>query len=1188
MQAFGSYKEKTTIDFTQLGRRGVFLITGDTGAGKTTIFDAITFALFDKASGSKSKSTLCSQYADDGSDTFVDLIFEHREKKYRVVRYLEKSQNSMRLFEIDDDGVQHEKKTTTRIEGKNHSTIESILGVDYVQFKQIAMLAQGDFFKLVEAKSKERSAVFSKIFDTRFYADLEKQLKEEKKSADAEVTRKNDELRTSISAVTENDAHAGELSALLDSDSTDNFSPLTVSRAVDIINKIIGEDEAKIKELDSKKGNMTEKIGNIEGFITKAKQDMKNRESLADIKKKQAAREIERAAVTKELDGARAHESDIARCRDEAARTEGTLASYRELEERKNTLARLAVSLDNAAAAHDKTQRETDDINISLTEKNDRLTELSDVDKELARAQTELENADARRKSAGELSETFAQYERSRAALENAQNDFAAAERAHIERGREHVIAAMCESARLESDAQRAQTELRSTNEKLAQIDARIKELANVEVEQEKGLARLDDIKDSINNVKTLRDKKLAELNKNRDQGARIRKACLMAREEKRRLEEIFYTLDDAFHSSESYKLASELRDGEPCPVCGSVHHPKKAEKPAHAPDKEELDRARESAESAAAAYNELNTQQAAQDGLISAAESAVIDEGQKLLGCVSLDNISEKIEKKLDELAVDYTDAVRKLTRLDDLVTEKQKLTSEQSSTEAKRDALNDDLGKLKIRAAQSESAAENAKNELQKAVDSVRARVERVGAAFDEGAFDLHIPADIGAAAGAADVKKTGDLFTSAADYADRCLDKAEKCFKALASDDLRLNERLEKYFGARPEGDIADIVRRENLAADDVYTQKRTQCSFAQSRVTERDRINSEIKVLSSSLEDHKQLLSKAAEEMIALGEKKKNCAAEAQKLKNSLPFENESAARGHSEKLRTSADEMQKNIDAAQKRLGEISQAISELAGTSAQLEKLLENAAPADTDIAAEEKRLSELKKEREAAEREIIKIHARLGGNKKFLEKAIKDEKARISARSRAEMIETLARTASGAVEGRDKLSLETFVQLHYFDRVIDSANRRLSYLTGSQFELERRKTAADRRSSFGLDLDIRDYFCADPETQTRDVMSISGGEKFKTALSLALGLSDEIMHQAGVIRFDTLFVDEGFGSLDSQSLRLALDILRELSSSDDRLIGIISHVEALKESIDNQIVVTKNGAQGSSACIKL
>ena len=141
--------------------------------------------------------------------------------------------------------------------------------------------------------------------------------------------------------------------------------------------------------------------------------------------------------------------------------------------------------------------------------------------------------------------------------------------------------------------------------------------------------------------------------------------------------------------------------------------------------------------------------------------------------------------------------------------------------------------------------------------------------------------------------------------------------------------------------------------------------------------------------------------------------------------------------------------------------------------------------------------------------------------------------------------------------------------------------------MTNEQYELKRRSAASDLKSSFGLDLNIVDYFCADPEKRERDVTSISGGEKFKVSLSLALGLSDEIMRRAGAVRFDTLFVDEGFGSLDGESLNLALEVLDSLSSADDRLIGIISHVEALKDSIDRQLVVRKSGGEGSRIEIK-
>ena len=145
------------------------------------------------------------------------------------------------------------------------------------------------------------------------------------------------------------------------------------------------------------------------------------------------------------------------------------------------------------------------------------------------------------------------------------------------------------------------------------------------------------------------------------------------------------------------------------------------------------------------------------------------------------------------------------------------------------------------------------------------------------------------------------------------------------------------------------------------------------------------------------------------------------------------------------------------------------------------------------------------------------------------------------------------------------------------FDRILVRANTRLMVMTGGQYELVRRQVSENNRSKSGLELDVIDHY----NGTRRSVKSLSGGESFKASLSLALGLSDEIQASAGGIRLDTMFVDEGFGSLDEESLQQAVRALAGLADGN-RLVGIISHVSELKERIDRQIVVTKDRCNGS------
>ena len=157
---------------------------------------------------------------------------------------------------------------------------------------------------------------------------------------------------------------------------------------------------------------------------------------------------------------------------------------------------------------------------------------------------------------------------------------------------------------------------------------------------------------------------------------------------------------------------------------------------------------------------------------------------------------------------------------------------------------------------------------------------------------------------------------------------------------------------------------------------------------------------------------------------------------------------------------------------------------------------------------------------------------------------------------------------------------LETYIQTTYFDRIVARANVRLMKMTGGQYELKRRKAPENMRSQSGLELDVVDHY----NGTERSVKTLSGGESFKASLALALGLSDEVQMSTG-IQLDTLFVDEGFGSLDPESLNQAYNTLAGLTEGN-RLVGIISHVAELKERIDRQILVTKEKTGGSRAVI--
>lgn len=252
---------------------------------------------------------------------------------------------------------------------------------------------------------------------------------------------------------------------------------------------------------------------------------------------------------------------------------------------------------------------------------------------------------------------------------------------------------------------------------------------------------------------------------------------------------------------------------------------------------------------------------------------------------------------------------------------------------------------------------------------------------------------------------------------------------------------------------------------------------------------------------------------------------------------------------------------------------------ELKGKTEQLKKQLESKEDIDTEKLSEKKNI--LLQEKAELNLKSKAISTRIFTNNNAAEHIGRKTAELTVIEEKWKWVKALSNTANGNVQGREKVMLETYIQATFFDRIIDRANTRLMVMSGGQYELLRRTEASNYRSQSGLELDVKDHY----NGSIRSVKTLSGGESFKASLSLALGLSDEIQSNAGGIRLDTMFVDEGFGSLDEESLQQAIKALADLSEGN-RLVGIISHVAELKEKIDKQIVVTKEKSGGSKVSI--
>ena len=300
-----------------------------------------------------------------------------------------------------------------------------------------------------------------------------------------------------------------------------------------------------------------------------------------------------------------------------------------------------------------------------------------------------------------------------------------------------------------------------------------------------------------------------------------------------------------------------------------------------------------------------------------------------------------------------------------------------------------------------------------------------------------------------------------------------------------------------------------------------------------------------------------------------------------IRGKLEFESRAVAEEKIAELNDELERSEKALNDSKKKADGIKEAMVELKGKIRESEDQIKDYDPEEYEKL--EERLKVSAEVLSSAEQEANDLGARIKSNEReytaYGKCALKwSEKA-----EEYEQVKDLADTASGELSGRSKLMLETFVQTAYLDRILRHANRRLRRMSEMRYELVRKKSGFGKAKQSGLDLNVIDHH----NGTERSVNTLSGGESFMASLSLALGLSEEIREASGGIRLDTMFVDEGFGTLSEDALSCAVKSLMELSE-EDRLVGIISHVEELKQRIDKKIVITQNKKGGSHARIVL
>ena len=381
------------------------------------------------------------------------------------------------------------------------------------------------------------------------------------------------------------------------------------------------------------------------------------------------------------------------------------------------------------------------------------------------------------------------------------------------------------------------------------------------------------------------------------------------------------------------------------------------------------------------------------------------------------------------------------------------------------------------------------------------------------------------------------------------------------------------------------IEDLTEAGKSADIEVNSQK---VSLAELREKEKElkekskkaeELNAALPVLRRSFEEKKSGIQEIEKSLNASNTQLAAVDARFQQVKKDLVYSSREEAENSMAAKASEAKRLRNDIDKA---VRDANTAVSDKKVNDtkiSELEKVVSGYEPVDEEAAAEA--AAAALSEKEALTESGIQIASEL----KSAEAAIGSVKAGAEELERIrrdhEIIDALNRTANGSIPGKERITLESYVQSFYFERIIRRANIRLRMMSDGQYEFVKAGESGDKRHLSGLDLCVLDHYSG----TERPVSTLSGGESFMASLSLALGLSDEVQASAGGIRLDTMFVDEGFGSLDSETLEKAIRTLTELSD-EDKLVGIISHVDALKSRIDRQIVVTKDRDAGSRATV--
>ena len=672
----------------------------------------------------------------------------------------------------------------------------------------------------------------------------------------------------------------------------------------------------------------------------------------------------------------------------------------------------------------------------------------------------------------------------------------------------------------------------------MTDLEEKIVSCGNLEIKENSLVIRLQQIEKIEDQQKRYQDlEKEAE---------RKKKGYLTASQKRTEIKEILNKMEQAYLDAQAGVLAADLQDGMPCPVCGSVHHPKLTQIPKEVPTEEQLKKQKKLTEAAEKAASDASVQAGEAAGLMQRCREELTEgvkgyiaqflpeEGtQEILRkelpnhelCLFVKNQESSVQTGLEEIQ-------KQKKAYQDLLKKKEEFTR-QSEHHAK------EFQKLQIslekRKSQLESIQEQLQNQLDEPVltwiheEDIRQRMKTDPELSQDHSGEIVYQKEI---CNVSQALLQGKRAAEWLKQQQNILGQKQKDLTAL----LEQRKLLEMQIG-KTQTELTTITDQIN------QNQQQTAAEKSRYEQLQKQRENME-----------KELGERTKEEILSQIQLK----TEEQK-KLEIHYKTVTEAR-----------------EVLEKRMTELDSVIASLT------EQLKESISISAEELNAQKENFAQQKK---SLSENRDEIHARLEINSDMYEKIRKQQTELLKTETRWKWMKSLSDTANGTITGKARIMLETYIQMQYFDRILARANIRLMTMSSGQYELVRRKENKSRVGKTGLELDVVDHY----NGTVRSVKTLSGGETFQASLSLALGLSDEIQSSSGGIQLDTMFVDEGFGSLDEDALDQAIRALKDLSQGS-RLVGIVSHVAELKERIDKKIIVTKKRTEdgvGSTICIE-